>query len=62
MAGKFCYRKAHTISPATDCRRKPNSWTWANVGRGLVRMAIPYWLIRGYRMLRGRAPEGELVR
>jgi len=25
-------------------------------------MAIPYSLIRGYRMLRGRAPEGELVR
>ena len=41
---------------------EPVPWTWANVGRGLVRMAIPYSLIRGYRVLRGRPPEGELVR
>ena len=41
---------------------EPVPWTWANVDRGLLRMAIPYSLIRGYRVLRGRPPEGELVR
>jgi alpha-1,3-rhamnosyltransferase len=38
---------------------EPVPWTWANVGRGLVRMAIPYGLVRLYRTLRGRPPNGE---
>lgn len=38
---------------------EPVPWTWANVGRGLVRMAIPYWLVRVVRSLRGRPPEGQ---
>jgi alpha-1,3-rhamnosyltransferase len=37
---------------------EPVPWTWANVGRGLVRMAIPYWFVRIVRMLRG-GPEGQ---
>jgi alpha-1,3-rhamnosyltransferase len=38
---------------------EPVPWTWANVGRGLVRMAIPYGLVRLVRVLRGRPPEGQ---
>jgi len=38
---------------------EPVPWTWANVGRGMVRMAIPYWVVRLVRSLRGRPPEGQ---
>lgn len=38
---------------------EPVPWTWANVGRGLLRMFIPYSLIRAYRWLIGRSPAGE---
>ena len=40
---------------------EPVPWTWKNVGRGLVRMLIPYGLIRIYRRLTGKPPEGETV-
>jgi alpha-1,3-rhamnosyltransferase len=40
---------------------EPVAWTWANVGRGLVRMAIPFWLIRIVRSMRGLSPEGEPI-
>jgi len=34
---------------------EPVPWTWANVGRGCVRLAIPYFLVRLVRKLRARA-------
>lgn len=40
-------------------RDEPVPVTWANLGRGLLRMLVPYWLIRRYRIARGRPPEGE---
>jgi alpha-1,3-rhamnosyltransferase len=40
---------------------EPVPWTWANVGRGMVRMAIPYWLIRRFRMMQGRPADGQPV-
>lgn len=33
---------------------EPVPWTWANVGRGLVRMLIPYFLVRLVRRLRAK--------
>ncbi len=33
---------------------EPVGWDWANVGRGLLRMLIPYWLIRAYRGMSGK--------
>ncbi len=39
--------------------REPVPWTWRNVGRGMVRLLIPYALIRAYRQLTGRPPRGE---
>jgi alpha-1,3-rhamnosyltransferase len=41
--------------------REPVSWTWSNVGRGLVRMLIPYSLVRAYRTLSGKPPAGGAV-
>lgn len=41
---------------------EPVPWTWSNVGRGMVRIAIPYWLIRTFRIMRGRPPEGAPIR
>ena len=38
---------------------EPVAWTWENVGRGLARMLIPYALIRAYRVLRGKRPDGR---
>jgi alpha-1,3-rhamnosyltransferase len=38
---------------------EPVPWTWANVGRGLARMLIPYALVRAYRALRSRRPDGR---
>jgi len=38
---------------------EPVPWTWENVGRGMLRMMIPYWLIRAYRILSGRSPDGD---
>lgn len=40
---------------------EPVPLTWANVGRGLVRMLIPYVLIRRFRALTGRTPDGERI-
>ena len=34
---------------------EPVPWTWANVGRGFVRLAIPYSLVRLVRKLRAKA-------
>jgi len=34
---------------------EPVRWDWNNVGRGLLRMPIPYSLIRAFRALRGSA-------
>jgi glycosyltransferase involved in cell wall biosynthesis len=31
---------------------EPIPWTWSNAGRGLLRMAVPYVLVRAYRSLR----------
>jgi len=38
---------------------EPVPWTWANVGRGLVRMLIPYAFIRAYRALKGKRSDGR---
>lgn len=40
---------------------EPVPWTWANVGRGMVRILIPYSLIRTYRLLTGKPPQGEPI-
>ena len=36
-------------------RDEPICWTWANLGRGLVRMFIPFGVVRSYRARRGKA-------
>ena len=37
---------------------EPVPWTWSNVGRGMTRILIPYFLVRFYRRMRraGNAP------
>ena len=43
---------------------EPEEWTWGNVGRGLIRMCIPYILIQTYRAVnlrREKAKNAELV-
>lgn len=38
---------------------EPVPWTWRNVGRGLIRMLIPYSLVRAYRALTGNADDAD---
>ena len=40
-------------------KSEPVPWTWENMGRGLVRMLIPYGLVKGYRRFMGKALDGE---
>jgi len=40
---------------------EPEEWTWANVGRGLIRMCIPYILIRKYRTRKLRREKTKIA-
>jgi glycosyltransferase involved in cell wall biosynthesis len=37
---------------------EPVRWDWSNVGRGMLRMLIPYSMVRAYRALSNRASRG----
>ncbi|MEP7102110.1 MAG: glycosyltransferase [Burkholderiales bacterium] len=37
---------------------EPVPWTWANVGRGMVRMLIPYSFVKAVRALQGKPMDG----
>ena len=39
-------------------RSEPVPWTWANVGRGLLRMLVPYSFVRAARALQGKPADG----
>ncbi len=45
-------RHGHKLEALRLLRREPVPWTWENIGRGMVRMLIPYSLIHAFRRLK----------
>ena len=54
-------KNGHKLRALKVLWSEPVPWTWINVGRGLVRMLIPYTLIRMVRKFIGKNSSGEPV-
>lgn len=52
-------KDGHKFKALRLLRTEPVPWTWNNVGRGLMRLLIPYSLIQSYRMFIGKPLNGE---